>query len=165
MNCSIWKVPHDHERRSLIAVVQRAARARVLVEGAVVGEIGRGLVVLLGVADGDDSTDARFITGKLARLRIFRDGEGLMNLPVSDVGGELLVISQFTLLGDSRKGNRPSFTRAARPELAERLYEEVVEELRQARLKVETGEFGAMMEVELVNDGPVTLIVESPEKK
>ena len=145
-------------------MVQRAARARVLVEGAVVGEIGHGLVVLLGVADSDDSADAGFIAGKLARLRIFNDDDGLMNRSVSDVRGELLVISQFTLLGDARKGNRPSFTRAARPEQAERLYEEVVEELRQARLKVETGEFGAMMEVELVNDGPVSLIVESPAK-
>jgi len=137
----------------------------VLVDGAVVGEIGRGLVVLLGVAAGGDSTDAKFIAGKLARMHIFSDEDGLMDLPVSDAGGEMLVISQFTLLGDARKGNRPSFTRAARPELAEALYEEVVEELRKAGLKVETGEFGAMMEVELVNDGPVTLIVESQAKR
>lgn len=135
-------------------MVQRAARARVLVDEAVVGEIGHGLVVLLGVADGDDSTDAKFIAGKLTRLRIFSDDDGLMNLPVSDVVGELLVISQFTLLGDARKGNRPSFTKAAKPELAEKLYKEVVGELRQAGNKVETGKFGAMMEVELVNDGP-----------
>lgn len=149
----------------MIAVVQRATRARVLVGGVVVGEIGHGLVVLLGVADGDDSADAKFIAGKLARLRIFGDDEGLMNRSVSDESGELLVISQFTLLGDARKGNRPSFTRAARPELAEKLYEEVVGHMREAGLKVETGEFGSMMEVELVNDGPVTLIVENPEKK
>ncbi|MHB9111685.1 MAG: D-aminoacyl-tRNA deacylase [Thermoleophilia bacterium] len=149
----------------MIAVVQRAARARVLVEGAVMGEIGHGLVVLLGVADGDDSKDARFIAGKLERLRIFNDDDRLMNLSIGDAGGELLVISQFTLLGDARKGNRPSFIRAARPAQAEALYEEVVGELRQAGLNVETGEFGAMMKVELVNDGPVTLIVESPEKK
>lgn len=149
----------------MIAVVQRATRACVRVNSAAVGEIGHGLLVLLGVADGDDSTDAKFIAGKLARLRIFSDDDGLMNLSVGDLGGELLVISQFTLLGDARKGNRPSFTRAARPELAEKLYEEVVEELQLAGLKVETGEFGAMMEVDLVNDGPVTLIVESPEKR
>jgi len=146
-------------------VIQRATRARVLIDGVVVGEIGNGLVILLGIANGDDSTDAGFVAAKLAKLRIFSDDDGLMNRSVSDVGGELLVISQFTLLGDARKGNRPSFTRAAKPELAEMLYEEVVEELQGAGLKVETGEFGAMMEVELVNDGPVTLIVESPGKK
>lgn len=146
------------------AVVQRVNSARVQVDGVVIGEIGHGLLVLLGVAATDIPADAGFIAGKLARIRIFNDEKGLMNLSVSDVGGVVLVVSQFTLLGDTRKGNRPSFTRAAKPELAEALYEEVVAELRRDGLKVKTGEFGAMMKVELVNDGPVTLILESPEK-
>lgn len=146
------------------AVVQRVSRARVLVDGAVTSEIGHGLLVLLGVAATDISADAGFIAGKLARLRIFNDEKGLMNLSVSDVGGAVLVVSQFTLLADTRKGNRPGFGRAAEPRLAEKLYEEVVAELRAGGLTVETGRFGAMMEVELVNDGPVTIILESPER-
>ena len=147
------------------AVVQRVSRSQVLVDGAVTGEIGHGLLVLLGVAATDISADAAFIAGKLARLRIFNDETGLMNLAVSDVGGAVLVVSQFTLLGDARKGNRPGFGQAAEPQLAEKLYEEVIAELRAGGLTVETGRFGAMMKVELVNDGPVTLIVESPEKR
>lgn len=146
------------------AVVQRVSRSQVLVDGAVTGEIGHGLLVLLGVATTDISADAGFIAGKLARLRIFNDEKGLMNLSVSDVGGAVLVVSQFTLLSDTRKGNRPGFGQAAEPLLAEKLYEEVVAELRAGGLTVETGRFGVMMEVELVNDGPVTIIVESPER-
>lgn len=144
------------------AVIQRVSRARVSIEGAVRGEIGPGLLVLLGVAAGDDSRDAAFIAGKIARLRIFPDEEGLMNLSVADAGGAVLIVSQFTLLGDARKGNRPSFGGAAEPPLAEKLYLEAAEELRRAGLEVQTGEFGAMMEMELVNDGPVTIILESP---
>jgi len=145
------------------AVVQRVSRARVMVDGAVTGEIGHGLLVLLGVAATDISADAGFIAGKIARLRIFNDEKRLMNLSVSDVGGAVLVVSQFTLLADTRKGNRPGFGQAAEPQLAEKLYEEVVAELGAGGLTIETGRFGAMMEVELVNDGPVTIIVESPE--
>ncbi len=144
------------------AVIQRVSQARVLVDGAVRGEIKRGLAVLLGVAAGDGPADAGFIAGKIARLRIFGDERGLMNLSVSDAGGGVLLVSQFTLLGDARKGNRPSFTQAAGPALAEKLYEQVIEELRRGGLTVETGDFGAMMSVELVNDGPVTIILESP---
>ncbi|MHB8859253.1 MAG: D-aminoacyl-tRNA deacylase [Thermoleophilia bacterium] len=143
------------------AVIQRVSRAKVSVGGAVKGEVGRGLLVLLAVAGGDDSGDAAFIAGKVARLRIFPDGQGLMNRSVAAVGGAILAVSQFTLLGDTRKGNRPGFGRAAEPALAERLYREVVDELRSTGIEVQTGEFGAMMEVELVNDGPVTIILES----
>ena len=144
------------------AVIQRVSRAKVSIEGAVRGEVGRGLLVLLGVAAGDGSGDAAFIAGKVGRLRIFPDDRGLMNRSVADIGGAILAVSQFTLLGDARKGNRPSFGRAAEPALAERLYREVVEGLRSTGIEVQTGEFGAMMEVELVNDGPVTIILESP---
>jgi len=143
------------------AVVQRVSHARVTVDGAVSGEIGPGLLVLLGVAAGDDSGDARFMVRKIARLRIFADGRGLMNLSVTDTGGAVLVVSQFTLLGDARKGNRPSFGTAAEPDMARRLYQEVVKGLRHTGLRVETGEFGAMMKVDSVNDGPVTIILES----
>jgi len=146
------------------AVIQRVSRARVLVDGADRSEIGPGLLVLLGVAAGDATADAAFIAGKVAKLRIFGDASGLMNLSVSDIGGDVLVVSQFTLLGDARKGNRPSFTRAAEPAQAEELYLAVVAELRRGGLEVKTGDFGAMMEVELVNDGPVTIILESPSR-
>ena len=144
------------------AVIQRVSRAKVSIEGAVRGEVGRGLLVLLGVAAGDGSGDAAFIAGKVGRLRIFPDDRGLMNRSVADIGGAILAVSQFTLLGDARKGNRPSFGRAAEPALAERLYREVVDGLRSTGIEVQTGEFSAMMEVELVNDGPVTIILESP---
>jgi D-aminoacyl-tRNA deacylase len=137
------------------ALVQRVSRAAVSVEGKEVARIGRGLFVLLGVRRGDGTEQADRIAGKLQRLRIFEDADGKMNLSVLDVGGELLCISQFTLYGDTRKGNRPSFVEAARPEEAEPLYERVRE-----ALGAQGGTFGARMAVSLVNDGPVTLMVE-----
>ena len=143
------------------SVVQRVSRGVVRVDRQVVGEVGRGLVVLLGVADGDSSEDARWTADKLAQLRIFEDEAGKMNRSVRDVGGSVLLVSQFTLLGDARKGNRPSFTGAAPPETANALYEEVAGLLRARGLTVATGVFRAHMEVELVNDGPVTLLLDS----
>lgn len=143
------------------AAVQRVSRAAVRVEGAAVGEIGLGLLVLLGVAQGDGHEEARFMADKLAALRIFEDPEGKMNLSVAEVGGGLLVVSQFTLLGDARKGNRPSFAAAAPPEAASALYEKVCALLREKGLPVAQGVFRARMEVELVNDGPVTILLDS----
>jgi D-aminoacyl-tRNA deacylase len=141
-------------------VLQRVARARVAVEGRTTGEIERGLLLLVGFTDGDGEEALAWMAAKVAELRIFPDREGRMNRSVADVGGSVLVVSQFTLYGDARKGRRPSFVAAARPETAVPLYERFVELLRAAGLPVATGEFGAMMEVELVNDGPVTLILE-----
>jgi D-tyrosyl-tRNA(Tyr) deacylase len=141
--------------------VQRVSRAEVRVDGAVTGAVGRGLLVLLGVADGDGEEQARFLADKVAALRIFEDAAGKMNLAVQDVGGGVLVVSQFTLLGDARKGNRPSFTAAARPETANALYERFCALLREKGLTVATGVFRAHMDVELVNDGPVTLLLDS----
>jgi D-tyrosyl-tRNA(Tyr) deacylase len=143
------------------ACIQRVSRAEVRVEGEVVGRIGRGLMVLLGVAHGDGPQEARQLAGKIAGLRIFEDAQGKMNLGLADVGGEMLVVSQFTLLGDCRKGRRPSFVDAAEPELAESLYEQFVGEVAAGGITVATGRFRQHMEVDLVNDGPVTLIVES----
>jgi D-tyrosyl-tRNA(Tyr) deacylase len=143
------------------SVVQRVSRGAVRVDRQVVGEVGRGLVVLLGVAEGDSSEDARWTADKLSQLRIFEDEAGKMNRSVQDVGGSVLLVSQFTLLGDSRKGNRPSFTGAAPPGVASTLYEEVAQLLRACSLPVATGVFRAHMEVELVNDGPVTLLLDS----
>ena len=143
------------------AVIQRVTRARVTVDGAVIGEIGKGLVVLLGVARDDTKSDADYLASKIVALRIFDDADGKMNVSVKDVGGGLLVVSQFTLYGDVRRGLRPSWSDAAPPEIAEPLYNEFVESSRKLIEPVETGSFRAMMEVELVNDGPVTLIVES----
>jgi D-aminoacyl-tRNA deacylase len=143
------------------AVVQRASRAEVRVGGEVRGRIGRGLVVLLGVRTGDAERDADYLVEKIAGLRIFPDEAGKMNLSVEEVGGALLVVSQFTLYGDTRKGRRPSFVEAAPPEVAAALYDYFVERARARGLPVATGVFQAMMEVDLVNEGPVTLIVES----
>jgi len=143
------------------AVVQRVSRAAVRVEGRVTGEVGRGLLVLLGVAAGDREEDARWMADKLAQLRIFADADGKMNRSVEDEGGGVLLVSQFTLLGDARKGNRPSFAGAAPPEEANALYERVRSALALRGLPVATGVFRARMEVELVNDGPVTLLVDS----
>jgi D-aminoacyl-tRNA deacylase len=143
------------------AVVQRVSFASVTVGERTVGHIGPGLLVLLGVESGDGPEDVQFIAGKIADLRVFEDDEHHMNRSVQDVAGAVLVISQFTLAGDCRKGRRPSFDRAAAPAAAQPLYEDVVAQLRARRVPVETGEFGAMMQVALVNDGPVTLLLDS----
>jgi D-aminoacyl-tRNA deacylase len=143
------------------AVVQRVSRCRVTVEGNVTGQIGAGLLVLLGVSRGDTEAAADYLAEKVVGLRIFEDGEGKMNLSVQDSGGAVLVVSQFTLYGDVRRGKRPSFDAAARPEEAERLYEHFVSKIRSAGLRCETGRFQAMMEVELVNSGPVTILLDS----
>jgi D-tyrosyl-tRNA(Tyr) deacylase len=143
------------------SVVQRVARGAVRVDRQVVGEIGHGLLVLLGVATGDAEADARWTADKLAQLRVFEDEAGKMNRSVQDVGGGVLLVSQFTLLGDARKGNRPSFVGAAPPEEANALYESVAALLRARGLPVAQGVFRAHMEVESVNDGPVTLILDS----
>jgi D-aminoacyl-tRNA deacylase len=141
-------------------VVQRASRAAVRVDGQTVGSIGRGFVVLAGFAAADTEAALRWMAEKIVGLRVFADAEGKMNLALADVGGSLLVISQFTLYGDAQKGRRPSFIDAAPPAVAEPLYERFVAILRDLGITVETGTFGAMMDVELVNDGPVTLILE-----
>ncbi len=143
------------------SVVQRVSRGVVRVDRQVVGEVGHGLVVLLGVARGDGPEDARWTADKLAQLRVFEDQAGKMNRSVQDVGGSVLLVSQFTLLGDARKGNRPSFVAAAPPEEANARYEEVAALLRARAVPVATGVFRAHMEVELVNDGPVTLLLDS----
>src|SRR5205085_11357705 len=141
------------------AVVQRVSHARVLVEGDVRSEIARGLCVLLGVARGDDAAAAERLAGRVARLRIFENDEGRFDRSLLDVGGAALVVSQFTLIADTAKGNRPSFGEAAPPEEAEPLYERFCEALRDLGAVVETGVFGARMEVELANDGPVTIVL------
>jgi len=146
------------------ACVQRVSSARVRVEGETVGEIGRGFLVLLGVAAEDGPAELRWMVDKVVGLRIFEDGDGKMNLALADVDGELLVVSQFTLLGDCRKGRRPSFIDAAPPEIAERMYEEFVAAARAAEIRVATGKFRTHMEVELVNDGPVTLLIDSADR-
>ncbi|HEU4417193.1 MAG TPA: D-aminoacyl-tRNA deacylase [Candidatus Angelobacter sp.] len=143
------------------AVVQRVSRCRVIVDDRVTGEIGVGLLVLLGVSKGDAEPAADYLVDKIIGLRIFEDAEGKMNLSVKDCGGAMLVVSQFTLYGDVRRGKRPSFDEAARPEEARRLYEYFVAQTRAAGLLCETGQFQAMMEVELVNSGPVTILLDS----
>lgn len=143
------------------AVVQRCKEARVNVEGRVTGQIGEGLMLLVGVTHEDSEQDARYLADKIAGLRIFEDEQGKMNFSVSDTGGAVLSVSQFTLYGDTRKGRRPNFMAAAAPAEAERLYDYFNAELRSKGLQVETGVFGAMMDVSLVNWGPVTLLVDS----
>ena len=140
--------------------MQRVANARVLVGDAAVGEIGPGLCVLLGIAAGDDEAAAGRLAGRVARLRIFENEEGRFDRSLLDVGDQALVVSQFTLIADTAKGNRPSFSAAAPPERAEPLYERFCEELRALGVPVETGAFGARMQVELVNDGPVTIVLD-----
>jgi D-tyrosyl-tRNA(Tyr) deacylase len=143
------------------AVVQRVSSASVSVQGNVIGSIKNGLLVLLGIHSNDSDEQTDWMASKVARLRIFQDDEGKMNRSVQDMKGEILVVSQFTLYGDARKGTRPSFIEAAQPEKAIPLYERFIKTLRvEHQLKVETGEFGAMMQVSLTNDGPVTLILE-----
>ncbi|HEX6503533.1 MAG TPA: D-aminoacyl-tRNA deacylase [Terriglobales bacterium] len=143
------------------AVVQRVSRARVTVDSQVTGEIGPGLLVLLAVGQGDSQAAADYLADKIAGLRIFEDEQGKMNRSVTDVGGAVLAVSQFTLYGDVRRGRRPSFDAAASPEQARQLYEYFVERLRAAGLRCETGKFQEMMNVELVNDGPVTILLDS----
>ena len=143
------------------AVLQRVSSASVTVDGRQVGAIGAGLLVFVGVEQGDDTQDVAFVAGKIRDLRVFEDDQGRMNRSVVDAGGGVLVVSQFTLLGDCRKGRRPSFDAAAPPDPARRLYEAVVDQLRRDGLPVETGAFQAMMGVSLVNDGPVTLLLDS----
>ena len=145
----------------MIAVVQRVTRSRVTVDGSVVGAIGPGLNVLLGVAEGDGEADVDYLAAKIVNLRIFEDEAGKMNRSLCDTGGQMLVISQFTLLGDCRKGRRPSFAHAAEPEVARRLYRGFVDRVRDLGIEVATGSFGAMMQVSIENDGPVTLLVNS----
>jgi len=143
------------------AVVQRVKRASVTVSSETAGKIGPGLLVLLGVGHGDTEAAADYLAEKVARLRIFEDETGRMNSAVGEIGGAVLVVSQFTLYGDVRRGKRPSFDAAARPEQARRLYEYFVDKLRATGLRCETGRFQEMMEVELVNDGPVTILLDS----
>lgn len=143
------------------ACVQRVLEARVTIDGQVVGEIGRGMLVLLGVAADDGENEARWLADKTAGLRIFEDEAGKMNLSLPDVGGAMLVVSQFTLLGDCRRGRRPSFVAAAPPGTAERLYEVFVAAVRTMQIEVATGRFRQNMQVALVNDGPVTLVIDT----
>ena len=154
-------MPKEYHGRTMRAVVQRVSRGEVRVDGATVGAVGRGFVVLLGVARGDEEADARALADKVAALRVFEDDAGKMNLALAEVGGGVLVVSQFTLLGDARKGNRPGFTDAAPPEEANALYERFCALLRERGLEVGTGVFRASMEVELVNEGPVTILLDS----
>jgi len=143
------------------AVIQRVSRARVSIGNEIVGEIGRGILILLGVTDADSEKDAIYLLEKTVNLRIFEDAADKMNLSLVDVKGDLLVVSQFTLYGDARKGRRPSFIQAAAPDKANQLYEFFVAEARKQIGKVETGKFQAMMDVELINDGPVTILLDS----
>ena len=146
------------------AVIQRVTASAVTVDGEVVGQIGKGLNVLLGVGEDDTEADARYMADKILGLRCFSDDDSKFNLSLLDVQGSVLAISQFTLFGDCRKGRRPSFTGAARPEKAVPLYEAVVKRLRDRGVPVETGEFGAHMDVEIENDGPVTLLIDSKKE-
>lgn len=142
-------------------VIQRAKHASVTVNGAVTGAIDKGYVLLVGITHTDSLEDIQYVAKKVAELRLYEDAEGKMNHSITEVGGAILSVSQFTLYGETKKGRRPSFTEAARPEIAKPLWDAFNEELRKYKLQVETGIFGAMMDVALVNDGPVTIIVES----
>lgn len=145
-------------------LLQRVTSASVSIDGEVVGKIGQGMVAFVGVAEGDSETDIEYLVPKMTGLRIFADEEGRFNISVADIGGELLLISQFTLLADTRKGKRPSFTRAASPEQAELLFEQFVEKTRDTGLKVETGRFQQYMQVDIHNDGPVTIMLDSHDR-
>ena len=142
-------------------VVQRVASSKVIVDESTIGEINKGLLILLGVTHEDTSKDVDYLLDKIVNLRIFEDENDKMNLSLKDVNGELLVVSQFTLYGDCRKGRRPNFTNAAKPDLATSLYEEFIDKAKKEGIKVGTGKFGAHMMVDLVNDGPVTILIDS----
>lgn len=146
------------------AVVQRVARGSVSIGGNIIGQIGRGLVVLLGIKNGDEKSAADFLAAKIVNLRIFEDADGKFNLSALDVGAEILAVSQFTLYADTRRGRRPGFSAAAPAEISLPLYQYAVDGLRESGLKVVTGEFGAHMVVEIINDGPVTILLDSEEK-
>lgn len=146
------------------ALLQRVKRGSVTVENQVIGSIDAGLVVLIGVKEGDDVSAAEYLASKIVNLRIFEDEAGKFNLSALDVKAELLAVSQFTLFADTKRGRRPGFSEAARPEISIPLYEKVVDLLKQSGLKVETGEFGAHMVVEIINDGPVTIMLDSEDK-
>jgi D-tyrosyl-tRNA(Tyr) deacylase len=143
------------------AVIQRVKSAQVYVDGRVTGKVGKGLLVLIGVGKGDGESDLSFLASKIPELRIFEDESGKFNLSLKEIGGEMLIVSQFTLYGDCRKGRRPSFTEAEEPAIAKNLYEQFISKLRQQGIVVQTGEFQAKMEVHLINDGPVTLLLDS----
>ena len=148
------------------AVIQRVSQARVTIRGEVKGSIQHGLLVLVGIEESDSSEDVEWLSGKIVRLRIFNDDQGLMNRSVQDVGGELLVVSQFTLFASTRKGNRPSYVRSARPEIAVPIYNQFLARLAlDLGQPVQTGEFGADMQVGLVNDGPVTILIDTKAKE
>ena len=145
----------------MLAIVQRVSNAKVEISGKTVSEIGRGILVLLGVEEGDTEVESEYIARKVTQLRIFPDDKHHMNLSVSEIQGEILIVSQFTLLGNCRKGRRPSVSTAAEPAMGNKLYEHFAEYINQLGVPVRTGQFGAMMDVSLTNDGPVTLIVDS----
>ena len=148
------------------AVIQRVQKASVSIDGDVKSAIGEGLLILLGIEESDEEQDGEWLSGKIARLRVFRDNDGIMNLSLQDTEGEVLVISQFTLHASTKKGNRPSYIRAAKPETAIPLYEQFIYQLESdTGRKVMTGEFGAYMQVELVNDGPVTIVIDSRNRE
>ena len=149
--------------KKMRVVVQRCSRAEVRIDGQLVGKIGKGFMLLVGITDGDTQSEADRLAKKVAQMRVFEDSEGKMNLALKDVGGAILSISQFTLYADCRKGNRPSFIRAARPETAMPLYDYFNQRLREYGLNVETGHFGADMKVDFINDGPVTILLDSEE--
>lgn len=147
-------------------VIQRVSKASVSIAGKINGEIGKGLLILLGIEEADTEEDAKWLSGKISRLRIFNDEDGVMNLSVKDVDGEILVVSQFTLHAGTKKGNRPSYIRAAKPETAVPLYEYFIKQMEQDLGKpLQTGKFGAMMDILLVNDGPVTIIIDTKNKE
>ena len=151
----------ERKESQMRAVIQRVEKASVSVEGEIKGQIGTGFLALIGVEEGDGDADFRYIADKVPNLRVFEDEQGKMNRSLLDVGGELLAVSQFTLLGDARGGRRPSFITAARPETADPMYERLVADWRARGIRVETGVFGAHMKVSLVNDGPVTILLDS----